>query len=440
MSIPENDNELENMLTETFGPPPSADIHAWRQRHPGALAWLNPQRFSSIAIRRKRMQRIIILTATAAATICVWLGVAHFDTSRPGPMAFGDTIEQIQKAKTITWKTTIYERVESKDGKRHWYRAEQRKFAYKSPGLYRETDFDQKGNTCLIEITDVARKKILTLYPINKVAVVAEDARVYHDLHEPFDDAQSALKNPNLRFVEKRKTANGEVNVFRHVEGRCFFDCWIDMKSKQLVEYRINQGDNITLTDYENDPMRNAKPDDEDSGGSIVGSIDNEINYNADLDDSLFQFDIPEGYKIETKKRHYVTEQEMIDFIRILADENGQIFPDQILDIPSERYNKYRAMPKSERSPQAQKLIDIQDHYDKLEVRGGPVRGFLEKNAAEWLSFRYLGKGVKIGDKDAFVCWYRLKDSKDPDMYRVVYGDLSVKDVAAKDLPLPVDP
>ena len=55
-------------------------------------------------------------------------------------------------------------------------------------------------------------------------------------------------------------------------------------------------------------------------------------------------------------------------------------------------------------------------------------------------SFRYLGKGVKLGDKDRIVCWYKLKDAKDPNTYRVVYGDLSVKDVAAKDLPLPVEP
>ncbi len=55
-------------------------------------------------------------------------------------------------------------------------------------------------------------------------------------------------------------------------------------------------------------------------------------------------------------------------------------------------------------------------------------------------SFRYLGKGVKLGEKDRIVCWYKLKDAKDANTYRVVYGDLSVKDVAAKDLPLPVEP
>ena len=52
---------------------------------------------------------------------------------------------------------------------------------------------------------------------------------------------------------------------------------------------------------------------------------------------------------------------------------------------------------------------------------------------------QYVGKGVKLGDKSAIVCWYKLKDAKDGNTYRVVYGDLSVKDVNAEDLPLPIE-
>ena len=66
-----------------------------------------------------------------------------------------------------------------------------------------------------------------------------------------------------------------------------------------------------------------------------------------------------------------------------------------------------------------------------------PTGHFVEDHTVE-KSFRYLGKGVKLGDKDRIVCWYKLKDAKDANTYRVVYGDLSVKDVAPEDLPLPV--
>ena len=62
-----------------------------------------------------------------------------------------------------------------------------------------------------------------------------------------------------------------------------------------------------------------------------------------------------------------------------------------------------------------------------------PISHFTEDHTVE-NTFRYLGKGVKLGEKDRIVCWYKLKSTN---AYRVVYGDLSVKDVNQKDLPLP---
>jgi len=51
------------------------------------------------------------------------------------------------------------------------------------------------------------------------------------------------------------------------------------------------------------------------------------------------------------------------------------------------------------------------------------------KGEGEW---HYAGKGVKLGDADTAIFWYQPKDSE---TYRVIYGDLSVKDVAPEDLP-----
>ena len=51
-------------------------------------------------------------------------------------------------------------------------------------------------------------------------------------------------------------------------------------------------------------------------------------------------------------------------------------------------------------------------------------------------SFRYLGKGIQLGDKDRIVCYYKFKSTG---TYRAVYGNLSVKDVNVNDLPLPVE-
>ena len=45
---------------------------------------------------------------------------------------------------------------------------------------------------------------------------------------------------------------------------------------------------------------------------------------------------------------------------------------------------------------------------------------------------RHEQMDVKFGDADSPVCWYRPDGS---DTYRVIYGDLTVKDVAVENLP-----
>jgi hypothetical protein len=46
--------------------------------------------------------------------------------------------------------------------------------------------------------------------------------------------------------------------------------------------------------------------------------------------------------------------------------------------------------------------------------------------------WKYAGKGVKLGDAQTPVFWYVPKDSKQG---RVVYGDLSARDVPVDQLP-----
>jgi len=55
---------------------------------------------------------------------------------------------------------------------------------------------------------------------------------------------------------------------------------------------------------------------------------------------------------------------------------------------------------------------------------------FVMKLPAE--SWRYAGENVKFGDAQTPVFWYQPAGSQ---MYRVIYGDLSVKDVAPEHLP-----
>ena len=153
----------------------------------------------------------------------------------------------------------------------------------------------------------------------------------------------------------------------------------------------------------------------------------------------MFRFDVPAGYTVKTQKRHRVNEKEMIDFIRVLVQSNDNVFPRQIDDIPCDVYNKYRAMPKSARPPQAERLIETADYYSADPDEWTSTQRISSRKCGLG-QLPLFGQSAKLGDKDAIVCWYRLRDAKAPNTYRVVYGDLSVKDVMASDLPLPINP
>ena len=50
----------------------------------------------------------------------------------------------------------------------------------------------------------------------------------------------------------------------------------------------------------------------------------------------------------------------------------------------------------------------------------------------EGSNWQYVGEDVKLGEATKAVCWWKPPGSE---TYRVVYGDLSVRDVEPKDLP-----
>jgi hypothetical protein len=175
-----------------------------------------------------------------------------------------------------------------------------------------------------------------------------------------------------------------------------------------------------------------------------MGSGTQDIRYDVPLEDSLFRLEPPAGYAVEVKQRPHGTEKEMIDYLGLLANFNDKTFPDEA----NARWKLLRKIDRATSKPPKRqttverKLLDTDMRYGWGGATNAPILDFFFWNPDSIVekSFRYLGKGVKLGEKDRIVCWYKLKGAKDPNTYRVVYGDLRVKDVAPKDLPLPVDP
>jgi len=151
-----------------------------------------------------------------------------------------------------------------------------------------------------------------------------------------------------------------------------------------------------------------------------------DFQFDVEMDESLFSMEIPEGYSELPSAELGIgssTEQDLVETLRIWAevildgvfpeDFTGQVYVDD-----SKKNRKKFAKLKDE-----QKL--------ELAMKLGPGFIFVQllKDENDW---HYVGKNVKLGDSESPVCWYRPEGSE---TYRVIYGDLSVKDVAPANLP-----
>jgi hypothetical protein len=152
------------------------------------------------------------------------------------------------------------------------------------------------------------------------------------------------------------------------------------------------------------------------------------IEFDVPVDESLVSMDIPDGYTLYEKELDYTDFDEQ-DFIVILQHWAEQVlggnFPDSV---SAEDILKVAPVLR-------QKIDQLNISDDQKKQLGATMgRGFmffrqLEFSRTDW---HYVGKGVKLGDVSKAIFWYQPKGSA---TYRVIYGDLSVKDVAPEDLP-----
>lgn len=153
------------------------------------------------------------------------------------------------------------------------------------------------------------------------------------------------------------------------------------------------------------------------------------FEFDVPLDDELFSMNIPEGYKSMEAALDLTnpTEQDFVAFMGFWAKEMlGGHFPDSI---GTQEFMKLV-------EPMQQKLKEMQATPEQgMQVGGYYAKGMMFMQLFELHhkgTCKYLGKGVQYGDAGKAIFWYKFKDAA---AYRVIYGDLSVRDVAEENLP-----
>lgn len=151
------------------------------------------------------------------------------------------------------------------------------------------------------------------------------------------------------------------------------------------------------------------------------------FEFNADVDESLVSMEVPDGYTLEKTDFGLgnATEEDFVESLRIWAEIIGDgRFPEAI-----GTESAMKQMPLLVQRVAAMQLSEEKGTQIGMKFAKGMLFHQTLENQGQWY---YAGAGVKLGDGDKAIFWYQPKDSP---KCRVIYGDLSVKDVAPEDLP-----
>ncbi|MBN2595135.1 MAG: hypothetical protein JXA81_16650 [Sedimentisphaerales bacterium] len=152
-----------------------------------------------------------------------------------------------------------------------------------------------------------------------------------------------------------------------------------------------------------------------------------DLQFDVPMDEKLFSMDVPEGYSLQQTELDLMgaTEEDFVEGLRIMAEVFGDgYFPDSVA---VEEYLKQA--PAMMKKADEMELSEQQKTEFGLKLQSYLLFIRFFKGEGKW---HYAGGGVKLGDTQTAIFWYRPEGSE---TYRVIYGDLAVKDVAPEDLP-----
>ena len=347
----------------------------------------------------------------------------------------------------MSWTTTVYEKITSKDGNRSWMtKRVLSKDEFRYPGQRRTTYVDKSGQITRIEIRDDRVGRILELQPASKTAIL-KMASAAGDQRSPFAFIGDGIRTRKCEGVPVKSVSlqtprildGKKVNVVRlavnagdgwpaHV-----FQAMFDQESKGLVCLMTPGGPEFSDIDPDLAVAKSGPAETDFSKVEMARAKHHEIVVNPRIDASEFSLDPPAGYALQTQAKPTVTEEEMVEFLRVAAGLNGGTFPDStgwwfLADSVWEK-------KESDRSAAENAAISLKFKFAQKDIYTAPVLVFQEQHTKPD-TFCYVGAGVKLGEADRMVCWYQPRNQS---KFRVIHGDMSIKELSASELPLNPD-
>jgi len=312
--------------------------------------------------------------------------------------AFAEAARKLRDAHTLAYRMTT----ESPDLKTPL----KMRALFKEPSLFR---LEADGG--IVSIVDGSQAKQLILDPAAKTALLLEGKAP----KAPDGPAAAVGLIEHLRQLTEGDAKPVDDKVIGGVRARGYLvkklgtemTIWIDPGTRlplRLESSNRIQGKEIrvTLTDFQIDPK---------------------------VDESLFRIEPPAGYALrkgesnmlEMDEKSFLNpEKAAVALLRIFAEKTGGTFPKRLDDL--KEFDKlFPPKPKVGTLPDAE-TMRLLFPMTRFLMATQPLKG----------NFGYRSDGVKLGDADKILFWYRPEGAAS---YRVIYGDLHVADVTADRLP-----
>lgn len=151
-----------------------------------------------------------------------------------------------------------------------------------------------------------------------------------------------------------------------------------------------------------------------------------DFEWNTPVDESLLSLTPPAGYTVHTGSdvgALDASEQQLLQALRTFAKFNDGRFPEELNQASFEEAMRRMFEQKDGQQP------DIAAMQKELFGAIGGMAFLQSRGATDW---HYAGAGVPLDQPNTPILWYRPKGSA---TFRVIYADLSVRDVAADALP-----
>ena len=329
-------------------------------------------------------RRILTLTSLAAGILLV-IGATMLLPSTS--TAFAQVIEQLKSAGAFRYTKLIYTNQQEKPIEVQVMVADNGRERSESSGTISVMDSDGQLRVTLIEATKtaiVAKPRDMPHVPAQRQLAWLEQLKS----HGTKPDRELGAKTLDGRSVEG----------FVAKQGQNEFTIWVDAKTNDLVQ-------------IEHDGMVEGSP--------VSKVVMKDFRFNETFDESLFSFEVPNGYKamqLPPSPTLLSGEESIIEALRGFTKLADGKFPKSLVD-----WGEWAVFLSQSGTSQEETAA--------IMARLGTILPFLFTMSKD--DYQYLGAGKTTSDDRTIVFWHRTDDRQ----IRAIYNDLTVAVIEETDLP-----